>query len=282
MEQRERFTGKNSVILRTDAADLALRIKQSETDIATAEVELQDKKINYKRLLSLYKGSSVAKKDLDAAKRDYDLGIIAVDRSRIMLAKEKEALSKSEMKTPFDCVVISSKVTIGDNIASNTECFRVIAPSSLLVEAEVDEQDLGKVFTGQQCLVAFDAFRDQKFDGKVYRIVPETDRTTKTSKVFVKLDRIPDNLNTGMTATINIVAGVNENVLVIPKTAVVMKNGRNSVFVVENSKLRETEVSLGVSEGKYSEVSSGLPEGSVIVAEPKTEYVTGKKVRIKQ
>ena len=273
---------KNEVMLRTDAADLELRIKQSETDIATASVDLQDKKTNYERLQNLYPGGSVTKKDFDAAKREYDLGKIALERSQILLAKEKEALSKSEIRAPFDCLVISSRVNIGDNIPANKECFRVIAPASLLVEAEVDEQDLGKVFIGQKCLVAFDAFKDQKFDGKVYRIVPETDKTTKTSKVFVKLEQIPNNLNTGMTSTINIIAGVKENILVIPKTSIVMKNSRNFVFVIENQRLHETEVSLGLNEGKYIEVTGGLSAGSVIVTEPKPEYINGKKVHIKQ
>jgi RND family efflux transporter MFP subunit len=272
---------RNTLLLRIDQSDLLLQIQQSEKDIETAKIDLQDKKLNLDRMKNLVANKSVTQKEYDDAKRDYDMGKVALERSSIMLNKQKENLAKSEIKAPYDCVIIGAKVNTGDYLAINTDCFRIISPNSLLVEAEVDEQDVAKLSIGQQCIVAFDAFAEKKFNGKIFRMVPETDKTTKTSHVCIKLDTIPKSLNVGMTATVNVVGEKKCNILILPKSGIITKDGKSYVYTIENGCLKENEIKIGLSEGKYAEVLAGVKEGEFIVNEPKPEFKPGLRVSTK-
>ena len=271
---------KGALLLSSDKSEILLKINQAENEIKTTEVDLRDKKTNVDRLSNLLQEQSITQKEYDAAKRDYDLALIALDRSRIMLNQERENLSKRAVTAPFDCVVYSVSVNLGDYLPPNTECFRILAPGSILIEAQVDEQDLAKVAAGQHSLVAFDAYPGKKYDAVVTRIVPQTDEATKTSKVFLKLSALPPNLNIGMTATVNIIAGNRDDVLILPKIAIINKNNKQFVFQIVDGRLHETEVTLGILEGNFVELLSGVSQGMQVVREPKSAYTENMKVAI--
>ena len=271
---------KGTLLLSSDKSEIALKINQADNEIKTADVELSDKKLNLSRLSNLVKSHTITIKEFDVAKKDYDLALITLERQRIMLKQEKENLTKLAVTAPFDCVVYNISVNLGDYLPPNTECFRVFAPGSIIVEAQVDEQDLAKIVLNQHSLVAFDAFPGQKFDAVVFRIVPQTDEATKTSKVFLKLNRYPPNLNIGMTATVNIIAEVKDDVLILPKTAIINKNNKLFVFQILDGRLHETEVTAGIMEGNYIELLTGVKQGMKVVSETKPSYVDNMRVTI--
>jgi RND family efflux transporter MFP subunit len=268
---------KGALLLSTDKSEIVLRINQMENELTAAEVDVNNKRTDVDRTSNLLQAHSIPQKEYDAAKRDYDLAVIMLDRRRIMVDQEKKNLSKRSVLAPFDCLVYNVSVNQGDYLPPNTECFRVLSPKSMIVEAQVDEQDLAKVTVGQHALAAFDAYPGKKFDAVVARIVPQTDEATKTSKVFLRLSTSPV-LNIGMTATVNIIAGAKDSVLILPKSAIVNRNNKQSVFRISDGKLVETEVALGIIEGAYVEVLSGVSEGMQIVREPKPAYKENMKV----
>ncbi|HAP36719.1 MAG TPA: hypothetical protein DCQ28_12545 [Bacteroidetes bacterium] len=278
--QEGSWVRKGTLLLRSDKSEIELKINQAENEIIAAEIDLRDKKNNIEKLSDLLQVHSITQKEYDSAKRDYDLAQIVLERRKIILSQEKENLSKRTITAPFDCVVYSVSVNIGDYLPPNTECFRILDPGSIMVEAQVDEQDLAKVTTDQHSLVAFDAYPGKKFDAVVFRIVPQTDEATKTSKVFLKLSAQPAKLNIGMTATVNIVAGKKENVLIIPKTAVINKNNKKFVFQITDGRLHEVEVTIGIMEGNYVELLSGVDQNSQVVLEPNATNKENQKVAL--
>ena len=270
---------KGALLLSSDKSEIALKINQAENEIRAADVDVQNKKTETDRLGSLLREHSIPQKDFDTAKRDFDLAQIMLDRRRIMLDQEKKNLSKRAITAPFDCLVYSVSVNVGDYLPPNTECFRVLAPRSMVVEAQVDEQDLAKVTVGLHARVAFDAYPEKKYDAVVVRIVPQTDEATKTSKVFLTLSA-PPHLNIGMTATVNIIAGKKNGILILPKSAIVNKTNKQCVFRIVDGSLAETDVTLGIIEGNYVEVLSGIGQDMQVVREQRAALKDKMKVAL--
>ncbi len=270
------------LLLKTDQSDQKLKYEQAKNDIESAKINLNDKETNLKRLTALYNSKSISKKEFDDAKKEYDLAKLKLDQSQLALDISNEALRKTEVKAPFNGKIVTVSAGLGDNLTPNAECFTILAPASILIEGDVDEQDVSKLELGLKSVVAFDAYPNNKFDGFLYRIVPKTDQATKTTKIYIKLKNQPENLFVGMTATINVVAGEQKNILIIPRTAVIQKQENQFVFVInKNDKLKEEKVTLGNSEGKYAELKSGnLSEGTMIVDQPKDSYKDGMEVEI--
>lgn len=273
---------KGELLLRTDQSDQSLKLKQSGNDLETARLNLNEKELNLKRITALYDSKSTTKKELDDAKRDLDLAKLRIDQAQLALDIAKEALRKTEIKAPFSGRIINVSANLGDNLTPDAECFTILAPSSILIDGDVDEQDVSMLRTGLNSVVAFDAYPDKKFDGYLYRIVPRTDLATKTTRIYIKLNHQPENLFVGMTATINVLAGELKDVLIIPRTAIIQKQDSQYVFVInDDNELREEKITTGSSEGKYSELTSGdIRKGTLLVEQPKDTYTNGMKVEV--
>lgn len=269
------------VLLRTDDSDDKLRVEQAKADVESAKIDLQNKVRNLQRTEALFKSSSATQKSLDDAQRDVELAKLSLQQAKIALDMAVEQLSKTSVTAPFSGVVISASAKLGDYLLPNAACFQIIAPSSILVDAEVDEQDFARIGLGQKCVVAFDAYGSQRFDGYVYRIVPKTDEATKTSKVFVKLADPPPNLNVGMTATVNIISSELHDVVLVPRTAVMQLPDSNVVYMVNGGLVEEVRVRLGATDGRLSEIlGDNLRPGMEIISQPGPDIRAGMRVEV--
>lgn len=275
------FVKKGAVLLRTDRSDQALKLRDAESQIRTAELDLEAKERDLKRKESLYKTNSITKKELEDSKQNYDLAKVSLDQKKVTLDIARQNLSKTEVTAPFPGLLVNVRVNLGDNLTPNAECFEILAPNSIVVQGEVDEQDLGKINTGMPAVVAFDAYPNEKYEGVLQRIVPRTDEATKTSKVYIKLKQSPEKLNLGMTATINIKADEKQNALLLPRTAILEENRNRYVFKVEGERLKKIQLNTGSSDGKFADVTeSGLTEGVRIVDQPKNSYSDNMRVDV--
>lgn len=272
---------RGEVLLRTDDSDDRLRVEQTKADLEAAKIDIQDKLQNLKRTQALFKSSSATQKSLDDAERDLELAKLSLRQRKIALDIAVEKLSKTRVTAPFSGVIISSSAKLGDYLLPNAVCYQMIAPKSILVDAEVDEQDFARVEKGQKCVVAFDAYSSQRFDGYVYRIVPKTDEATKTSKVFVRLSAPPENLNVGMTATVNIISSELHDVVLVPRTAVMQLTDSSVVYAVSEGKVEEVKVKVGQTDGRLSQIlSDNLLPGTTIISQPGPEIKNGMRVEV--
>ncbi|MGE5350670.1 MAG: efflux RND transporter periplasmic adaptor subunit [Acidobacteriota bacterium] len=275
------YVKKGTVLLRTDRSDQELRLRDAENQIETAELDLQAKERDLKRKESLYKTSSITKKDYEDAKQSFDLSRVSLNQKKLSLDIARQNLTKTEVTAPFSGVLVNVRVNLGDNLTPNAECFEIMAPNSIVVQGEVDEQDLGRINSGMPAVVAFDAYPNDKYEGVLQRIVPRTDEATKTSRVYIKLKQSPEKLNLGMTATINIKAGEKQNALLLPRTAILEENRNRYVFKVEGERLKKVQLNTGNLDGKFADVSeSGLPEGTKIVDQPKGSFTDNMRVDV--
>ncbi len=272
----------DELLLTTNQSDQNLKYEQAKNDLESARINLNEKELNLKRNRALSESKSVTQKELDDAEREHNLAKLKVDQAQLALDIAREALRKTEIKAPFNGRIINVSANLGDNLTPDAECFTILAPSSILIKGDVDEQDVSLLKPGLNSIVAFDAYPDQKFNGELYRIVPRTDLATKTTTIYIKLKNQPDNLFIGMTATINVLAGKLQNVLIVPRTSIIQKQENQFVFVInKNNELKSEKITTGNSEGKYAELTGGnLSEGMLLVEEPKDSYQDGMKVDI--
>lgn len=270
------------VLLRTDQSDQKLKYEQAENNLESAKINLSEKERNLRRNKALFESKSITQKELDDAEKEHNLAKLEVDQARLELDIAKETLRKTEIKAPFNGRIINVKPNLGDNLTPDAECFTILAPSSILVGGDVDEQDVSMLKPGLNSIVAFDAYPDQKFEGYLYRIVPRTDLATKTTTIYIKLKNQPNNLFIGMTATINVLAGELQNVLIVPRTSIIQRQENQFVFVInKDNELKSEKITTGNAEGKFAELTSGnLSEGMRLVEQPKDTYKDGMKVEV--
>jgi len=170
--------------------------------------------------------------------------------------------------SPIDGEVIVSITEPGQTITAADVV--VVLSDRLIVQAQVDETDVGKVNIGQGVAISLDAYPDIKVAGEVDHIYYESKLVNNVTiyQVDILPDTVPPVFRSGMTATVNIVEMEKNDVLIIPLEAVKRGKDGDYVFISRGvgKKPAERSVELGLSDEKNTEVLSGLSEEDKILA----------------
>ncbi|MCL2791849.1 MAG: efflux RND transporter periplasmic adaptor subunit [Spirochaetaceae bacterium] len=137
--------------------------------------------------------------------------------------------------------------------------------SLLQIRTEVPEQHVGKVRVGTRAEVSFVAWPGRVFNTRIVEISPIVSTLTRTTSVRLEFDRNYPELMAGMFASIKLFTETRRDVVLIPSAAVVRREGRTFVFVVQDDKAVLTQVYIGLSVDGITEIISGLPVDTEIV-----------------
>lgn len=171
--------------------------------------------------------------------------------------------------SPIDGTVILRAIEPGQSFTT-TDTLLVVA-DRLIVEAQVDETDIAQVRLGQTATVVLDAYPGEPIPAKVSAIAFEakTVNNVTTYTVDVQPGRIPPFMRSGMTTNVLFRLTRKENVLWLPSQALRQQNGASYVMTAGEAggKPVETRVETGISDGKRTEIVSGLGEGQVVLVQ---------------
>ena len=204
--------------------------------------------------------------------QELEMAQAKVVSAQAALEEAQAALEAATMVAPFDATVMSVGAEVGDLVSSNTIVVTLADLLNLRVLAVVDETDISLVEIGQEVEATFDAFPGHRFWGQVLE-VPLQGRLVQnilTYEVPVSLEGTEEvALKPGMTANLNIVVGRRENALLVPAMAV-QQGEEGYVVMVQDTPQGPgvaTPVKVGLSDGMYVEIVSGLIEGDRVVVE---------------
>jgi len=290
------------VIALMDTRTLLASVKESETSLTRAKLQLNQLKRALDRASELFKKGAVAKVDIEKAEDDYNLALATYNSSKLELERNQVNLDYATIKSPIDGIVISRKVDEGQTVAATfaTPTFYVIAKDlkKMKIDASIDEADIGEVKEGQSVEFTVDAFPDQIFTGKVeqLQLQPITIQNVVTYIVEITIDNKDMKLIPGMTANLEIIVTKRANVITVPngvfdfvmndELAAKIKNEGYEIKHVESSTKKtiwkqhdkefiQIPVEIGYSNGIKTEVISNLNEGDEIINN--VEIVAGNK-----
>jgi len=189
----------------------------------------------------------------------------------------EEFYRATPVSSPIDGTVILRKIEPGQSFTAN-DALLVIA-DRLLVEAQVDETDLAQIRLRLPAQILLDAYPGDTVPATVGALAFEakTVSNVTTYTVDVVPTRIPARMRSGMTATVTFLIAAKEKVLQVPTHALRDNDGHKSVLVPDaEGAPREQAVETGLSDGRQTEVLSGLNEGDkVLIAQAKRDKRSG-------
>jgi membrane fusion protein, multidrug efflux system len=196
-------------------------------------------------------------------------------RTRALISAQTERLDYYRLVAPMDGVVLREDGEVGEIVDSNNVLYRIGLPKPLQVVAEVNEEDIPRVWNGMKVLLRTEAFTGQLLLGTVSEVTPAGDPVAKTYRVKVAL---PDDtpLRVGMSVEANIVTREKADVLLVPPVAVV----GGDVFVVEGSRAYRRKVEVGLRGTRATEIVSGLKEGEIVLAPVPPGLADGVRVNV--
>ncbi len=242
----------DSVEQRMKAAEVAHRTLQAAVKVKEAELEQNDRTLHKVRAEVL--------------------------QAQAQVERAEENLRYASIRSPMDGVVLSRELEVGDAVSSilqlgsNATLIMTLGDvRELFVEGKVDETDIGVVSLGQPVRVTVDTYKNVKFEGKVLRIAPmgvEKDNVTRF-EVRVSILNDLDRLKVNMSANAEIILEERHDVLLIPESAVIYDEKRQTFVEVPDLSTktgrRQVAVRTGISNGARTELLSGLELGDKVV-----------------
>jgi len=250
-----RTVEQNQVLVVLEGHDL-------KADLAKAEAELENAKIQLARMERLHAEDSVAQQEFDNAKRTFK---VAKARKDATAAR----LSYTRIKSPFTGLITERLIEPGEFTSPGQPLLKLEDPSSLQLEVTVAESDMQALRQGDVLLVIIDALASSEtkshLSGTITKIVPAGDPSTHTFLAKVGLPRV-SGLRSGMFGRAVFMRGPVKT-LVIPQKSLVSRHELTGVFVLGSDGLVHLRwIKTGRLFDKMVEVLSGLTQGERILA----------------
>ncbi|MDH5434390.1 MAG: efflux RND transporter periplasmic adaptor subunit [Gammaproteobacteria bacterium] len=250
VEEGDRVT-KGQILAQLDVEQLALEVSQLEATSNKLKKELQRQEQLYKRKLTSLDA-------LDKIKYEYQSHSATFE-----LAKLK--YNYATIEAPIDGIVTERLIKPGNLIRENAVLFKIVNPSSLKAVLHLPEKEVSHVKKGQSVLLSVSAQEDQMFVGHIERIRPSIDSNTGTFKVVASLDNTDNYLRSGMFGKVEVVFEIRKDRLILEQQAIITQDNRSHVFVVEDNKAVQKNVTIGFKHDGMVEILDGLKVNDQVV-----------------
>lgn len=190
------------------------------------------------------------------------------------LKKWEDAYKPTAVFASLPGEVILKNVVVGQGVDAGTVIYAVA--DTLVVQAQVDETDIGKVKVGQKARIRLDSYPDQPVEGKVFDILYEGKNNSNVITYGVKVapTKVPPFFRSQMTANVSFVVAEKKDAVLVPPSAVKdAPGGKRTVTLppaTEGGEPSTREVKVGVETDDKVEILEGLRAGDkVLVAQGK-------------
>lgn len=271
-------SGQQLAILdQTDYSDQVTQalagLEIAQAGLAQAEANLKKEKERKDELVNTHASKytvDVQRAQIKSAQALVDIQKAQIVSAQAALRSAKDQHKKIVLLSPIDGIVSEKNIDIGEIANPASPAFSVISQDVFKVEAFLTQRDIFEIKAGDIAEITFDScLGGEKIELPVVAIDPAEIRENGNPvyKISFELGKSTECLKSGATANVEIVAAERKDVLAVPASSVIKREGRNFVLAKDSEQgLKEKEVKIGIEEkGKMTEILSGIREGERVV-----------------
>jgi HlyD family secretion protein len=263
-----------------DLADARAEVQRTQAALMQLQGESRSGELG-----ALAAGIAAAQADLDRLNADPAASAVlraeaGVTRATLAVQQAELALERATLTAPFAATIVRMGMRVGESAGQNA-VIAVADLRQLLVSADVDELDVAQLQAGQTVQVSLDALPTVVLTGTVATTAPAAARSangSNTYRVEVALTNPPAGVRPGMTAALRVITAGKDDALLVPRRALVEENGTTYVRVPSTTATpiagepayERRLVTIGLSNGEFSEILSGLVVGQQVYIQEST------------
>jgi HlyD family secretion protein len=218
--------------------------------------------------------------DLKRRAAQADLRILEIQRDRAykaMTSAENNA-TRMVVTSPISGMVVlrmvwrvNQQVEIqeGEEARPGMPIMQVVDPSAMLVRVKVNQADVHLLQVGQPAQISLDAYPELQFQGRVEHVAPVGTASMLSTRVrnfvaTVSIQGSHPKLLPDLSAAVDVELERKDNVIVVPRDAIVKENDAYSVRVLDGSRTQSRTVTVGAMNDHEAIVASGLEPGAMV------------------
>lgn len=263
-------------------------LNAAQQQINSAKITLNNEQIQFNRTKALYEQGVLPKKDYDAALASYQMAqqnLKAAQNdykiAQTGVAPGLEKYATTQIRATISGMILSIPVEIGNtvqeinNFSVGTTIATMADVSQMIFEGKVDEADVGKLKEGMPLKVTIGALPDEVFEGVLNFISPSGEETNGIVQFEIKADvnlKQDVFLRANYSANAEVILLEAKNVVALESAHIQYEeNGKAYVEVLkpgtekyENPVFQKKYIEVGLSDGVYTEIKSGLKKGDKV------------------
>ncbi len=272
---------KGELLLRIDDVSERQSFLSAQSAARSAQLTEENAASDLERDTRLYQAGAIAERDLEATKRALAAARAASADAAARLATARQQLDETTITSPLAGIVSERPVNAGDVVQPGTPLITVIDPSSMRLEAAVPSDEVSGIDVGAPVRFTVSGYDDRAFTGRVERINPAVDPTTRQVIIYVSIPNATSKLVAGLFAE-GRVATESRLALELPADAVDQSGVAPTVTRIEHGKAERVPVQLGIRDEATDrfEIRSGLTAGDTVLLGAALSIAPGTEVRV--
>ena len=249
----------------------SIELGEARSNYLQAASEAMVTQAGFERSQRLNADNIIPEKDFLRARAEHQKARAALraagDKLRMMgVNPEKLSGSIFPLVSPFAGTIIEKKAVLGELVQPSESLFTVADLSTLWIESDLFEKDLGKIKVGALATVTVSAYPGEVFKGRLTYISSTMNKETRTVKARVEVPNPDGRLKPEMFASAAInTTGTSAKALIVPEEAVLLLQGQPTVFVAERGGFEPRAVEVGERVQGYAVLKSGVAAGENVV-----------------
>ncbi len=228
---------------------------EEEVALGRAEAIREARKQEFERSEAMLKGQLISEVDHEVKEREYIMARADWESARV-------AYDKTTIRAPFSGTITERHQNVGNMARPGDALFTLVDLNTLLIYTHLPELEWSHVAVDQQVILETETLPDGTFNGTVHRVSSIINPQNGTFKVTIKIDDPGWRLKPGMFVRVKILADQHEDVLLIPKIALLEDD---EVFTVQDSVATRVALTLGLQDADFTEIRDGLTPGDLVV-----------------
>jgi len=294
--QKGDFVKKGQPLIKLDDEDLKIKyrkalanLEKTRDSVTRAKINYDSTKKDFERIKTLYEEGAISKQkyenyltQLELAKITYESAESSgLDAAEASIESIKLQLSKTTIKSPINGVVVSVNVENGEMVSPGRPIVTVTSVDSIIFKSNVIEKYLNYLEVGQKAVVYSESVPGKTFEGKLSFISPVSTTTGQQFPIEITIVNSKGELKGGMTGCAKLRIK-SSNSIVVPRDAILEREGLYYIFKVIDNKAIKKKVKLGIENEKYVSILEGVNEGDKIMIENVDKVIEGETVAIKK
>ena len=275
-EPKIRLAAAEAALLRA-RADYAVQISNAGEVEAADTTKLAEARVRLKAAEEAFAAGSITQTELDNVRRHFEaMDVLAGNQREAVTAvytnltqQEQEVeqarlqLERTQVIAPFNGRVADLQVEEGQHVGMGTHLLTLLQDDRMKVSVDVLEGDLVHVTPGVTANVVVPSYSDEVFQGYVHAVNPSVDPKTGSGRITVALRNPGGRLVSGLYADVALETNRLQDRMVAPSEAVIVRQGREVVFLIRDGRSYWMYVIVGERSGNFTEIISGDPPSVV-------------------
>ncbi|MGB2715644.1 MAG: efflux RND transporter periplasmic adaptor subunit [Vicinamibacterales bacterium] len=262
-------------------------VQKAKADLVQATQSFDRASELFKRTLISQQALDDAKTALESKKASYDSALqtarnlrASIQASEATMKLAARQLRDTEIRAPFDGYVERRLVNLGELVKAPMPVMAIVRLDPLKVIAELPEKMAPWITAGRSLELHVDAYPSRTFNGKVTRISPAVNTSTRAFGFEAVVPNPDALLKPGTFARVHVESDKVDEVLTLPYAALQYRYGVNRVFVVNGDRLAMRELQVGDRMGDRIEIVSGVKEGERVAVTDVDALNDGDRVSV--